>query len=79
MELDILLKTQAGFFGLEIQSRHAVVNKDMRVLKEIVSSLGKPMAEGERDIYRGNEIKHIGGPEIWTVPSRRLLQSSILR
>ena len=76
MELDILLKTRAGFIGMEIKSRQTIANKDMRVLKEIASRLGKQWL-GEMVIYRGNEIKRIGQPQIWAVPSRRLFQSPL--
>jgi len=74
MELDILLETEAGFIGMEIKSRQTVVNKDIRAINGIASSLGSRWLGGIV-IYRGNEIKQISEPEIWAIPSRRLFQA----
>jgi len=73
MELDLLIQTEFGFLGIEIKSRTTVFNKDTRVMKEIASRLGSKWLGGIV-IYRGNEIKPLDEPEIWAIPSRRLLQ-----
>lgn len=73
MELDLLLETQAGFVGMEIKSRQTVVPKDFRAMKEIASRVGSKWLGGIV-VYRGNEIKKVGDPEIWSMPSRRLFQ-----
>lgn len=87
MEMDILLKTRTGFIGMEIKSRQRVVRQDMRVMKEIAARLSKQWIGG-MVVYRGNEIKFMGEPDIWAVPSRlfqvlgfgrRKLNSSNLR
>lgn len=74
MELDLLLETEAGFIGMEIKSRHLVVGKDIRAMKGVAASLGSKW-RGGIVIYRGNQIKQIGEPEIWAIPSRRLFQA----
>lgn len=73
MELDLLLESKNGFIGMEIKSRQLVVRKDIRAMKEVASRLGSKWLGGIV-IYRGNEIRHISEPDIWTVPSRRLFQ-----
>jgi len=74
MELDLLLDTEKGFLGMEIKSRQTVVQKDITAMKEIAAKLGS-MWLGGIVIYRGNEIKQIGEPGIWAIPSRRLFQA----
>jgi len=74
MELDLLLDTEKGFMGMEIKSRHTVVQKDIRAMREIAAKLGSKWLGGIV-IYRGNEIKQIGEPGIWAIPSRRLFQA----
>jgi uncharacterized protein len=74
MELDLLLDTEKGFLGMEIKSRQAVVQKDMTAMKEIAAKLGSKWLGGIV-IYRGNEIKQIGEPGLWAIPSRRLFQA----
>ncbi len=59
---------------MEIKSRQTVVQKDVRVMKELASRLGAKWLGGIV-VYRGNEIRQIGEPEIWAVPSRRLFQA----
>jgi len=74
MELDVLLETETGFIGMEIKSRQTVVSKDIRAMREIASRLGSRWVGGIV-IYRGSDIKQIGEPEIWAIPSRRLFQA----
>lgn len=71
LELDILLKTEYGFIGMEIKSRQIISGKDLRPLKEIAVGLG-PKWRGGLVIYQGNKIEKITEPNIWAVPSRRL-------
>ena len=58
---------------MEIKSRQRVVRQDIRVMKDIAARLGKQWIGG-MVVYRGNEIKFMGKPDIWAVPSRRLFQ-----
>ena len=74
MELDLLIQTETGFVGMEIKSRQTVVQKDVRVMKELASRLGTEWLGGIV-VYRGNEIRQIAEPQIWAVPSRRLFQA----
>jgi len=74
MEMDLLIEGDFGVLGVEIKSRESIAQKDIRPMKEIASSLGKEWFGGIV-AYRGNEIKQIGEPKIWAVPSRRLFQS----
>jgi uncharacterized protein len=73
MEMDLLIEGGSGVIGMEIKARESIARKDIRPMKEIASSLGKAWFGG-LVVYRGNEIKQIGNPEIWAVPSRRLFQ-----
>lgn len=73
MELDLLLEGEFGVLGLEIKSRETPAQKDIRPMKEIAARLGKEWRGGIL-AYRGNKIEKMSDPEIWAVPSRRLLQ-----
>ncbi len=75
LELDLLLKTEKGFIGMEIKSRNALVTSDMRAMKEIASALKKDWLGG-LVVYKGDEIKKLSDPGIWAVPSRRLFTPS---
>ena len=72
LEIDLLLSTENGIIGVEIKSRQTVTSPDIRPMKELASALGKKWLGGIV-IYKGDEIKKMSGPEIWAVPSRRLL------
>ncbi|MDI6809011.1 MAG: ATP-binding protein [Candidatus Eisenbacteria bacterium] len=71
LELDLLLKSEKGFVGIEIKSRDSVVPSDIRAMKEIASALKKRWLGG-LVVYRGDEIRKLSEPMIWAVPSRRL-------
>lgn len=73
MELDIMMETEKGILGIEIKSRSEIARKDYRIMKDIASKLGNKW-QGGIVVYRGNEIKRIGEPNIWAIPSRRLFQ-----
>lgn len=75
MELDLLLDTEKGFIGMEVKSRQTVVAKDIRVMQEVAAKLASRW-RGGIVVYRGNEIKQIGEPTIWAIPSRRLFQAT---
>jgi len=71
LEVDILLQTQSGIVGIEIKSRGKIVASDITALKQVAQRLGDEW-KGGLLIYRGEEIKQIGEPKIWAVPSWRL-------
>lgn len=71
LETDIILKTQYGIIGIEIKSREKIVSSDITTLKQVAKGLGNEW-KGGLIIYRGEEIKQIGDPDIWAVPSYRL-------
>ena len=70
-EVDLLLKTEYGIFGIEIKARKKLVQSDFRQLKEIAGALGSEW-RGGLVIYQGDEIRKLSEPDIWAVPSRRL-------
>jgi predicted AAA+ superfamily ATPase len=75
MEVDLLLEISNGIIGMEIKSRAVVNVKDTRPMKRLAQKLGKQWLGG-LVVYTGKEIKPITEPDIWAVPSHRLLQPS---
>jgi hypothetical protein len=71
LELDIILETGSGLIGLEVKSRKVLAPSDTRAMREVAKALGREW-RGGLVVYQGNEIKKIGEPGIWAVPSRRL-------
>lgn len=71
LEVDVLLETPSGVVGMEIKSRRVLAARDLTGLKEIALALG-PRWRGGLVIYQGDELKRIGTPQLWAVPSRRL-------
>jgi hypothetical protein len=71
LEVDLLLVTQKGIIGMEVKMRSSVATTDWRALKDIAERLGGDWLGG-LVVYRGTQIKKVGEPEIWAVPSRRL-------
>lgn len=73
MEIDLLIETPSGIVGMEIKSRETTSLKDCRSMQALALQLGKQWLGG-MVIYAGREIKPIAQPNIWAVPSHRLLQ-----
>ena len=71
LEVDLLLVTHQGIIGVEVKMRSSVAATDWRALKDIAGRLGGDWLGG-LVVYRGAQIKKVGEPEIWAVPSRRL-------
>lgn len=71
LEVDMLFESPAGVIGMEIKSRSILAARDVTGLNEIAGALGKRW-RGGLVIYAGNELKRIGTPQIWAVPSHRL-------
>jgi uncharacterized protein len=77
MEIDLLLETPAGLIGMEIKSRATVFDQDVRPLQAVAEALPSGLWRGGVILYRGNRIFQIASPDIWALPSRRLLQPPI--
>jgi hypothetical protein len=71
LEVDLLLVTQQGIIGVEIKMRNSVAATDWRPLRDVAWRLGGDWLGG-LVVYWGSQIKKVGEPEIWAVPSRRL-------
>lgn len=71
LEVDLLLLTHQGIIGVEVKMRSSVAATDWRALKDIAGRLGGDWLGG-LVVYRGAQIKKVGEPKIWAVPSRRL-------
>ncbi len=71
LEVDLLLVTHQGIIGVDVKMRSSVAATDWRALKDIAGRLGGDWLGG-LVVYRGAQIKKVGEPKIWAVPSRRL-------
>ncbi len=71
LELDLLVQTERGLFGIEIKQRDTVAMVDTRAMREIAEHLGDKWLGG-MVVYRGDKIEKIREPDIWAVPSYRL-------
>ncbi|MCB2149476.1 MAG: ATP-binding protein [Deltaproteobacteria bacterium] len=74
-EVDLILETSSGIIGVEIKSRTVVVPKDIRPLRMVAEQLGERWCGG-MVVYSGDEIKRLGDPDIFAIPSKRLLQAA---
>lgn len=70
-EVDILLKTPRGVWGIELKSRNVVVSHDARHLRSVAAELGDSWLGGFV-VYRGSTIEKMEGPSIYALPSWRL-------
>lgn len=71
LELDLLLKTEKGFLGIEIKSSPRIARVDYSPMLAVAEKLGDRWLGG-LCIYRGKELKKVAEPDIWAVPSFRL-------
>lgn len=72
MEIDLILKTFKGMIGIEIKNRNSIAKSDFSNLKKISEYLGSRWIGGII-LYTGDVIEKVGEPDIWAVPTRRLL------
>jgi uncharacterized protein len=72
MELDLLLKTTNGFIGMEIKSRKLIRPTDWTSMKIVAERLGNEWLGG-LIVNLGSQLRKVAEPNIWSVPSRRLL------
>ncbi len=71
LEIDLLLQTPHGVIGVEVKSRERASASDCTAMKEIAAGLGSEWLGG-MVVYRGNELRKLGDPNLWAVPSFRL-------
>lgn len=72
MEVDLIMETPKGVIGCEIKSRDTVNTHDARQLMKIAEALGSQW-RGGIVIYRGKTLQRLCEPNIWAIPSHRLL------
>jgi hypothetical protein len=75
MEIDLLLETPQGVIGMEIKSRRKLSQKDVSSMKTVARTLAGKW-RGGLVLYPGDRITRLDSPDIWALPSRRLLQSA---
>lgn len=68
MEVDLLILIEGRILGIEVKYRERLSSRDFRSLKEVGERLGKRWMGGII-LYPGNEIKKLGEPSLWAVPS----------
>ncbi len=72
LEVDVILEVEGkGVIGLEIKNRETVALSDATALKRI-AQVFKERWLGGIVISRGDRIRKIADPDIWSAPSRRL-------
>lgn len=71
LELDLLLKTEKGFIGIEIKSSRRLSSIDYRPMLALAARLGNKWLGGIC-LYRGQKLYKLADPGIWAVPSYRL-------
>ncbi|HPQ42483.1 MAG TPA: DUF4143 domain-containing protein, partial [bacterium] len=73
LEVDVILDTPGGMYGMEIKNRNTVDKKDLTSLIRIAES-AKETWRGGMVIYTGQEIRKLNDDYgIWAVPLHRLL------
>ena len=70
-EVDLVLETPRGVFGIEIKNREEAVVGDARHLRAFSDDLGKRWLGG-LVLYRGSVVRKLAEPNIWALPSWRL-------
>ena len=71
MEVDLLIAFPGGIIGVEIKNQTTVDASDCRSMREVAAALGKEWLGG-LCIYRGRQIRRLGEPSLWALPSFRL-------
>jgi len=72
LEVDLVLKKADGIIGLEIKSRSEVSVRDSKSLKLMAEQLKEEWLGGII-VYNGDRLEKIAEPNIWAIPSWRLL------
>ncbi len=71
LEVDLLISTSHGVWGLEIKSAARLGRGDWRGLRDIGAALASQW-RGGLVVYRGDTLERLG-PQVWAVPVSRLL------
>ena len=71
LEVDLLMSTPDGIWGIEIKSSRQLGASDWRSLQLVAESLGSQW-RGGLVVYNGPELKPLA-PNIWAMPVGRLL------
>lgn len=72
LELDLLVQCPRGVFGVEVKARDNVDRTDLQAMRDVGNALGLTWLGG-LCVYRGSEIRRVGEPSLWAMPSHRLL------
>lgn len=72
LEVDLLVESDAGLFGIEIKSGERVDHGDAAGLRRVAEALG-PRWLGGLVVYQGARLQPLCEPDIWAVPAGRLL------
>lgn len=72
MKIDLILKTFKGMIGIKIKNRSSIAKSDFSNLKKISEYLGSRWIGGII-LYTGDVIEKVAEPDIWAVPTKRLL------
>ncbi len=73
LEVDLLLTTARGIWGIEVKSAKRLGRADWRSLREVGEAVGDKW-RGGLVVYRGTTIEQLQ-PNIWAIPVERLLIS----
>jgi hypothetical protein len=71
LEVDLLLTTSSGVWGLEVKSARRLGSSDWRSLRDVGQSLGTQW-RGGLVVYNGTTIQQLGA-NVWAIPVDRLL------
>jgi predicted AAA+ superfamily ATPase len=71
LEVDLLISTSEGIWGLEAKSASRLRSADSRGLRALAATLG-PRWRGGLVVYRGTVLERLA-PNLWAVPIERLL------
>jgi hypothetical protein len=73
LEVDLLVQTAHGIWGIEIKSSRELSTKDFRSLRDVAAALGSKWLGGIV-VSRGSQIEQLDAAnKIWNVPVHRLL------
>lgn len=71
LEVDLIIKTEKGFIGVEIKSSQKLTTSDYKPMTAIAQQL-KDKWLGGICVYRGKSLEKLSSLNIWAIPSYRL-------
>ncbi|MEW6219937.1 MAG: ATP-binding protein [Thermodesulfobacteriota bacterium] len=72
LEVDLLVEQPSGILAVEVKGRAVVTATDVRPMQELAARLGRRWLGG-LVVYRGKSLQQVAAPDIWAMPSHRLL------